>query len=342
MLSRSRLHPHDLALALPAALFLTACGGCGGGSGANVASGAGAGTSASTGNAATTTSTSGSAGTTGSGATTTGTGGGAAADRGPSAIMLDADPNGLWWDAPTDTLYLADSANNRILAWTDGGGSKLVANLPAAPANGPGLGQVVKTADGKLVVTRFGFGTAGDIAFVNADESTGTVPGLDVTRRRIGLTVAPDGTIYDGYFVLTATSQIGAVARLDLAGSETDFVTALSKPVGVLVAGANMLVSDQATNAVFEAPLATPSKLTSFVSMISGPDLLCAGPDGSYFTGGTTGDIRQISSSGQLTTFAGGFVAIRGVAYDAKNKRLFAAEHISSTTMNTLRILPVN
>ena len=33
---------------------------------------------------------------------------------------------------------------------------------------------------------------------------------------------------------------------------------------------------------------------------------------------------------------------IRGVAYDAKNKRVFAAEHDPSGTKNALRIVPVN
>jgi hypothetical protein len=311
-------------LALVTVAFLSACWGCGGGD--DSVTGAGGSSSAS--------SSSGDAG---------GPDGGAV-NRGPAAVPFDdsADPNGLWWDEATDTLYIADDGNNRILSWTDSAGITLVSGLPAAPQNGPGLGQVVKTADGTLIVTRFGFGTAGDVVYVKADKTMGKVPNLDVTKRRIGLTVAADGTLYDGYFVKTTTSQIGAVARLDLTGSEMDVVTSLSKPVGVLASGTNLVISDQATNTVVETPLAKPGTVTTLVPMITGPDLLCAGPSGTYYMGGTTGDIRQITSTGQYSTFEGGFLQIRGVAYDAKNKRLFAAEHDPNGVMNALRILPVN
>jgi hypothetical protein len=289
-----------------------------------------------------------SSGTAGTGGSSSASGsssgtGGAAVDRGPTSITLDADANGLWWDAASATLYIADDANNRILSWTDAAGSKLVANLPAQTQSDPGLGQVIMTTDGKLYVTRFGYGTTGDVAYVNPDLTSAVVPNLDPTRRRIGLTVAADGTLYDGYFVKTATSQIGAVAQLDVtSGSETDVVTALSKPVGVLASGTNLLVDDQDTNEVLEAPLASLSMVTAFVPVLTVPDLLGNGPDGTYFTGGTNGDIRQISSAGAVTTFAGGFLQIRGVAYDAQNKRLFAAEHDPAGLKNALHILPVN
>ena len=92
----------------------------------------------------------------------------------------------------------------------------------------------MKTKDGKILVTRFGFGTVGDIVYVAADETTGTAPNLDPMRRRIGLTIASNGALYDSYFVETATGQLGSVAKLDLAGAEVDFITGLKKPVGVL------------------------------------------------------------------------------------------------------------
>lgn len=293
-----------------AALLLSACGGCGGEAGT----------------------TSGSSGAPDAGPKI---------DRGPTALPLDGDANGLWWDDATSTLYIADDNNNRILQWTDGGGITLVADLPAAPQNGPGLGQVVKTRDGKLVVTRFGYGTAGDVVYVGADNTSGKVPNLDPMKRRIGLTIADDGTLYDSYFVKTANGQLGAVAKLDLMGTETDFVGSLKKPVGVLASGSNLVISDQSTGSVLVAPLASPSNVATF-ALVDGPDLLCKGPNGSYFMGGTTGEVRQITGDGKLSTFAGGFLQIRGVAYDAANKRLFAAEHDPVGSMNALHILPVN
>ncbi len=262
-------------------------------------------------------------------------------DRGPTAIPLDGDPNGLWWDSAAATLYIADDNNNRVLQWTDEAGVALVAELPAAPQNGPGLGQLVKTKDGKIIVTRFGFGTAGDVVYVAPDKTTGKVPNLDPLRRRIGLTVASDGTLYDSYFVKTASGQLGAVARLDLTGSEVDFIPGLKKPVGVLASGSSLFISDQTAGTVIAAPVATPDKLT-VLAQVDGPDLLCEGPNGSLFTGGTTGEVRQISSDGKLSTFVGGFLQIRGVAYDAVNKRVFAAEHDAGGSLNALHILPVN
>jgi sugar lactone lactonase YvrE len=264
-----------------------------------------------------------------------------AVDRGPTTLPLDGDPNGLWWDGAADTLLIADSANNRILRWTDGGGIVKLADLPPAPQKNPGLGQLVKTPAGEVFVTRFGFGTAGDVVYVAADGSTGKVPGLDPQRRRIGLAVAADGTLYDAYFVKDGDQSRGAVARLDRAGTETDVSTGMTKAVGVLVSGADLFASDQAAGTVVKVALAVPGKAT-VMAQVPTPDLLCAGPDGSLFTGGTTGEIRKIGRDGKLSTFAGGFSSVRGVAYDAKNKRLFASEHDAHGKSNALRILPVN
>jgi sugar lactone lactonase YvrE len=261
-------------------------------------------------------------------------------DRGPTVVPLAGDANGLFWDDATATLLIADNLNNRILKWTDGGGIAKVADLPAAPQNGPGLGQVVKTADGTIIVTRFGFGTAGDVVFVKSDGTTGKVPNLDPMKRRIGLTVAPDGTLYDGYFVKTATNYLGAAARLDLAGSETDVLTGFQKPVGVLAFGSLLYVSDQSAGTIVDSPLAMPGKLASLAT-IDSPDLMCAGPNGSLFTGGPMGAVRQIASDGTVTNFATGFQQARGVAYDAKNRRLFGADHDPAHVKDAIRILPV-
>jgi len=264
-----------------------------------------------------------------------------AVDRGPTTIPLDGDPNGLWWDVATNALLVADSGNNRILKWTDGGGVAKIADLPAAPQKNPGLGQLVKTADGRIFVTRFGSGTAGDVVYVSADGTTGTVPGLDPHRRRIGLTVTAQGTLYDAYFVKDAGQTLGAVARLDPAGTETDVATGMGKPVGVLASGADLFASDQEAGALLKVPLVGSSKAT-VVTQVPATDLLCSGPDGSLFTGGTAGEIRRIGRDGVVSTFARGFTSVRGVAYDAKNKRLFASEHDTHGKANALRIVPVN
>jgi hypothetical protein len=118
--------------------------------------------------------------------------------RGPTAIAVDGDSNRLFWDTDTGTLYIAADDNNRILTWTDHDGLGLGAELPPAPPDGAGLGQVVKTKDGALVVPRFGFGTSGAVVFARPDATTGTVPGLDTLRRRIGLTIGGSRRARDG------------------------------------------------------------------------------------------------------------------------------------------------
>lgn len=265
-------------------------------------------------------------------------------DRGPTAIDVDGDPNGLWWDADEGALYLADDNGNRILRWTDADGFSLAAELPEASADGPGLGQLVRTSDGTLVVPRFGYGTSGDVVYVNAAGSSGVVPGLDVERRRIGLTVADDGTLYDGWFVSSDGGRVGGVSVLDLAGGETDVLDSLGKPVGLLASGDTLWVTDQDLNQVLTAPLASPDAL-ALLTEVDSPDLLCAGPDGGVYTGGKDGSVRLVSAAGEVTTPASGYQEVRGVAYDAENGRLFLVDHDgdeSDGLTHQLQIVPVD
>lgn len=261
--------------------------------------------------------------------------------RGPLSIAVDGDPNGLWW--ANGTLFLADDDNNRILRWTDSDGLGLQGELPAAPADGAGLGQLVQLDDGTLVVTRFGYGTAGDVVTLSASGQGAVVPGLEGERRRIGLAVAPDGALYDGWFVSGDAGRVGAISRLSLSGEEQTILDGLRKPVGVLVVGDQLYVADQDAGQILAAPLATPSAV-SVLALVDSPDLLCAGPSGSLFTGGKDGMVRRILADGTVETLASGHQEIRGVAYDAENGRLFFVDHDgddSDGENNFLQILPV-
>lgn len=265
-------------------------------------------------------------------------------DRGPTAYDVDGDPNGLWWDSDEGALYLADDNGNRVLRWSDADGFSLAAELPEASADGPGLGQLVRTADGTLVVPRFGYGTSGDVVYVTASGESGVVPGLEVERRRIGLTVADDGALYVGWFVSSDGGRVGGVSALDLDGGETDLADSLGKPVGVLASADTLWVSDQDLGQVLTAPLASPDALT-LLAEVDSPDLLGAGPDGGVFTGGKDGSVRLISAGGEVTTFSSGYQEVRGVAYDAENGRLFLADHDgdeSDGLTHRLQIVPVD
>ncbi|MCY1022957.1 hypothetical protein [Pyxidicoccus sp. MSG2] len=267
-----------------------------------------------------------------------------AVERGPKAIALDGDPNGLFWDAAGKTLYIADDQNHRILKYRDGEGVSLAVALPDAPANSPNLGELVRLEDGTIVTVRFGFGTAGAVLFARPDGTTGTVPGLPTNRRRIGLTVTSDGRILDSYFVRNSNVNVGSVAQVGLDGTEQELVGALQKPVGVLAVGDTLYIADQVAGKVYRSPLARPAELQTLATLTE-PDLLALGPNGVLLTGTRQGTVIGITTSnGETSVLASGFQQVRGTAYDAANRRLFIADHDGDETNGTthfLQIIPV-
>ncbi|MEB2310843.1 MAG: hypothetical protein OZ921_21235 [Sorangiineae bacterium] len=266
-------------------------------------------------------------------------------DRGPAILDIEGDPNGLWWDDASQTLYVADDDGNRLLRWTDEDGFSLIENLTAAPEQGAGLGQLVSTSDGTLVVTRFGHGTAGAVVFVPPSGGAQDVPGLAVERRRIGLTIDSDGKLYDSWFVRQASGErVGAVGALSLAGTESEIITGLQKPVGVLAVGENLFVSDQDLGQVLRAPLSNPSDY-EVLAAVPSPDLLAAGPNGSLFIGSEGGSLYRIEASGAAAVFQAGFDTVRGMAYDPTNRRVFVVNHVgheAEGVTHTIHILPVD
>jgi hypothetical protein len=264
-------------------------------------------------------------------------------ERGPKAIAVpNADPNGMLWDAKSSTLYIADNLNDAVLTWTDDGGFKTLVTLPGPTGNE--VGGLIALSDGTLVVIEFGFGTSGLVALVHPDLSTGTVPGLDPTRSRLGIALAPDGTIYDTYFDKVSGGATGFVAKLDVtAGTEANVISGLMKPVGVAVLGSTLYISDQTLGEILAAPLSNPQSYKTLSTNLS-PDLLSVGPNGTIFSGSPTGVVYQIdTTTGAFNTLftASGTLEPRGTAYDGVNKRLFVAEHDSSHIQNYLEIVPV-
>lgn len=267
------------------------------------------------------------------------------ADRGPRILDIEGDPNGLIWDERTQALYVADDNNNRILKWTDTGSFSKVVDLPKGAAEGAGLGQLVILQDGSIVVTRFGYGTVGDVVVVSNAGVPSIVPNLDPVRRRIGLTQTADGKLFDSWFVRMANgARAGSIGALTLSGAEPEVITGLKKPVGVLAVGDALFVSDQDLGQILKAPLASPATYTVFATVAT-PDLLAAGPNGDLFVGGAAGSLYRVSANGQVSLFKGGFQTVRGVAYDAKNRRVFVADHDddeSNGFQHTIHILPVD
>jgi hypothetical protein len=266
-------------------------------------------------------------------------------------VPLTFQPTGLWWDSTTQALYIANDGGQQIIRWREDINSFVVfARLPEIAASAGSLGQVVKAKDGSFLVTRFGFGQAGAVLQASSDgNSVSAVAGLDVKRRRVGLTVTADGTVYDTWFLVagTAPPTMGTVSRVALDGTgESDVVTGIGKPVGVLALGDQLYISDQLDGVILKTPLANPGTTTTFAT-IAGADALAAGPTGILYAVSSTGTVWSIASDGTPTSVQGGYKPLRGVAYDPDHKRLFVAEPDKGSPdggagMPMLHVLPID
>lgn len=268
----------------------------------------------------------------------------AAIDRGPTDLLLDFDPNGIFWDEFEKALYVTDETNHAIKRWREGGTIELFATLPPPPPNQGGLGQIARLPDGRFVVPQFGFGQAGAILIVAADgTSTSTIPNLDPARRRTGVDVGPDGTIYAVYFTRANMSapRLGAVTTVSLDGVETAVVSNLLKPVSVIARRMELIVTEQDANRLVRIPLASSSTV-SFAE-VDMPDLLGRGEGRELYSGSRTGAVYHYAEDGTVTPFAINMQQPRGVAFDREGGRVFVADHDGEAgdgTTHYLRIRP--
>jgi sugar lactone lactonase YvrE len=260
--------------------------------------------------------------------------------------MPQGAPETTLWDAAHSLLYIIDNTGNAIWKWTDAGGlvpfvsCPLPAGETSLPANVT-LGQAALLADGTLVVARFGQPGGGDggIAYVRKDGTAGLVPNLDPTIRRLGLVAGPDGTLYGSTFGGSGNNIIGTVTTVDLQAGETTIADGFGKIVGLVIADGRFYVSDQTAGKIFYAPAAAlpphAAAWTALATLVK-PDQICAGPNGSLFTGqfqGAPGStdpiaIRQISADGVVSIFKQDPEVSKpsGVSYDPVGRRLFAAD----------------
>jgi hypothetical protein len=278
-------------------------------------------------------------------------------DRQPAQEALAGSANGIWWSDPTQVAIITDDTGNRLQSRANDGRVLPLATLPPVTTpRGPGLGQVVRDADGRYLVPRFGFGGAGGVAYVDPRGSIDVVKGLAPERRRIGLWPVRTNTYVVSWFIQQEgrgdASRQGGVSLLTidpkttpLTGVERDLVTGLDKPVGVAVRGNVLYVGDQSTRKIYTGDLAqltsTPGRADALKLLATADnDQFTLGANGDLFTGGHDGAIRRISAAGAVSVFAQGFQSIRGVAFDAGHRRLFAVEYARGTS--TLHVLPVD
>ena len=259
------------------------------------------------------------------------------------AVDLPGDSNGAYWDASTRSLYIVDDTFDQLVRWTDAEGFRAIGAFP--PATKVSLGGLVRAGAG-FVTTSFGFGDDGGAYMLAPGVPSPAIDNLAPERRRIGLASGPDGAIYEAFFVVHGHDHAGGVARLDLAGGETDVIsTGLRKPVGVAVTATTLYVSDQEQDAIFAYPLAADGSVgapTTIARDLPSADLLTALPGGDLVTGGKHGAVYRITPAGKVSTIADGFEQVRGTAYDPAGKRLFVIEHSAATSRHKLHIVALD
>ncbi|MET0386361.1 MAG: hypothetical protein ABW321_10405 [Polyangiales bacterium] len=260
--------------------------------------------------------------------------------------MENGAPETTLWDAEHSQLYVVDNTENRIWTWTEKNGLAQVASLPAPDSSEelPGnvtLGQAALLKDGTLVVTRFGQpgGGYGGIGFVRPDEEGTLVPNLDETRRRLGLALAPDGTLYGSYFAGRMGELSGFLTTVDLDAGEAVVADGFGKIVGLAIADGRLYVSDQSRGKIVDAPLDDlPEHAEDWheLATLDVPDQICVGPQKSLFSGqfqAAEGSdepmaVRQINADGSVEVFKQDPDVTKpsGLSYDPEGRKLYVAD----------------
>jgi sugar lactone lactonase YvrE len=242
----------------------------------------------------------------------------------PTTIAI-AKPNGLAWDAAHGALWIADESTYSLVRWPAHEARVVV----AAPVDKDGLGGVAIAPNGQVIVARFGGGSAGGVS------RDGTpIPGLDPTRRRLGVAIASDGALIDAWFVKGKdVAKAAGLERIDSSGAVSDLVTGLDKPVGVAITGDALWWSDQGAGTLSRCALPACHD-AGVVAHLDGPDLLAAAPGGGVLVANGH-DLDQIDPDGTITPIAHDLDRPRGIAVDAAGRRLFVADRA------VVRIIPL-
>ncbi|QGZ65331.1 NHL repeat-containing protein [Paraburkholderia acidisoli] len=269
------------------------------------------------------------------------------ATRNVIAQPLAARANGIAVRPGDGARIVTDDRNNALLVAADQASPRTLASVPAVAGQANSLSQPVFAAPGVLLVSRFGFGTAGTVFVVDQGQAA-PLAGLAPQRRRLGLASLGAGRALSSWFVKDGAAPItGGVSLVTYdtathAASERDLVVGLAKPVGVAVSGDTVFVSDQSRGAILRYSLnallaaSAPANGGPVFASVDGPDLLAADAHGALYTKCRAHGVCRIAPDGTLTQLAGDFEDARGVAIDETRHRLYVVDRARSSNAPSL------
>jgi DNA-binding beta-propeller fold protein YncE len=276
------------------------------------------------------------------------------ASAGAQHIAVDARPNGIAVRPADGTVFLTDDATGSILASADGHTFAHYASIPAGPSQGNSLSQLAFVAPQTLLAERFGFGSASAIFSVGGKDEVRALTGTNPARRRLGLAVIAPGMALSTWFVKSDEQQPAqggmSLVTYDLGtgtATERDLMTGLAKPVGVVVSGKTVFVSDQTNNVIVSAPLdvllAAPQPVTLYTvtAHVNGPDLLAVDESGTLYTKCDKTAFCKIAQDATVTHIADGLHDARGAAIDPSRHLLYVVDRAASGGTSYVQIIPL-
>jgi hypothetical protein len=273
----------------------------------------------------------------------------------PQRIALDARPNSIAVRQSDGRIFITDDKTNGVLSSTDGKAFAPFATIPVVAGQANALSQLTIADTGALLAERFGFGTASAVFQVSADKSVAALSGLDPTRRRLGLVDIGTGKLLSTWFIKNGSAPAtGGVSLITYdesthAASEHNLLSGLAKPVGIVVQGDAVFISDQANNMILKTSLSglinhnQAGGMNTTVIKISGPDLLAIDAAGTLYTKCNSTAVCRISPDNHVAELANDFEDARGVAVDTQRHLLYAIDRAKSANgVSTLRNIPLN
>jgi hypothetical protein len=272
----------------------------------------------------------------------------------PQRIAVDARPNGIAVRPGDGAVFITDDTTGSILVSSDGRTFAHFASIPAGTPQGNSLSQLAFADAQTLLAERFGFGTASAIFYVDENGAPRALTGTNPARRRLGLAVVKPGQVLSTWFVKQDEQQPAqgglSLVTYDLAAgtaTERDLMTNLAKPVGVVVSGNTVFISDQAKNAIVRAPLDAllaapqPSAPSTTFAHVNVPDLLAADRAGTLYTKCDKTAFCKIAPDGTVAHIAEGLHDARGAAIDPSRHRLYVVDRAAAGGTSAVQIIPL-